>query len=75
MLAFLLVVYPRAGVVWWALAIGCAFARVRFHRHYIEDVVFGAAEGWLLSQWVFSWRWPARVAQTLLHGLRRDAGS
>ena len=59
--AFLCMLYPRARLIWLIAAIGCALARVRFERHYPEDVMVGGAIGWLVSVWVFSWCWPMRV--------------
>jgi membrane-associated phospholipid phosphatase len=61
--AFLCLLYPRARVVWLIAAISCAIARVRFQRHYPEDVMMGGAIGWMISLWVFSWCWPLRLGR------------
>lgn len=55
--AFLCVIYPQARVIWILAAIGGSLARVRFERHFPEDVLVGGAIGWAVAQWVFSWRW------------------
>lgn len=55
--AFLIVLYPRGRILWFIIAFGCALARVRFRRHFPEDILFGGGLGWLIAQLVFSWRW------------------
>lgn len=73
--AFLCLLYARARVVWLVLAISCAAARVRFRRHFPEDVMVGGALGWIVSMWVFSWCWPMRLGAWLevrIKALRRQ---
>lgn len=60
--AFLVVLYPRGRLLWLVLAVMCAIARVRFRRHFTEDVLFGAGIGWVIAAWVFTWKWPARLS-------------
>jgi membrane-associated phospholipid phosphatase len=62
---FLAALYPRARLLWFVLAFGCALARVRFRRHFIEDAMFGAALGAIMSMWVLSWHWPGRLGDWL----------
>lgn len=61
MAAFLALLYPRARRLWLFLAISCALARVRYERHYLDDVLVGGAIGWASALWVFTWNWPARL--------------
>ncbi len=50
--AFLLArLYPRTGVLWLALAAGCALTRLLAHAHHLSDVVFAAGVGWF-GAWV-----------------------
>ena len=63
--AFLAALYPRGRGLWFVLAAGCALARVRYGRHFAEDVLFGAALGGAIAAWVFSWRWPGRIGDRL----------
>lgn len=63
--AFLCALYPRGRWLWILLAAGCAFARIRARRHFLDEVIFSAGMGWLLASWVFSWGWPARLARRL----------
>lgn len=63
--AFLSALYPRGRWLWVLLAAGCAFARIRARRHFLDEVLFSAGTGWLLAYWVFRWRWPARLARRL----------
>jgi membrane-associated phospholipid phosphatase len=44
-LAMLVLLFPRARVVWYALAIGCAFSRVAAHAHFVSDVTGAALLG------------------------------
>ena len=60
--AFLVALYPRAHLLWLVLAFGVALARVWSARHFPEDVLVGAALGWAVAWWVFSWRWPLALA-------------
>lgn len=63
--AFLSVLYPEARLVWIVAAFCCALARIRFARHFPDDVLFGGGLGWAISAWVFSWKWPMRLADTM----------
>lgn len=63
--AYLCAVYGRGRILWLVLAAGCALARVRFSRHFHEDVLFGGALGWICAQWVFSWQWPMTLGSWL----------
>jgi membrane-associated phospholipid phosphatase len=63
--AVLIIAYPRARFVWLILAAACALARVRFHRHFLEDVLVGGVEGWIIGLWVCSWKWPRDVVAWL----------
>lgn len=63
--AFLAILYARGRALWFLWAFGCALARVRYRRHFIEDVLAGGALGWMIALWVFSWRWPGRLGQRL----------
>jgi membrane-associated phospholipid phosphatase len=53
--------FPRARIVWWSLAWGCAFTRVATGAHFLSDVVVAACVGWLLGALV--WRWRPRPPQ------------
>ena len=64
--AFLLALWPRARYLWFACALACAIARIGLHRHFLEDVLFGGACGWIVAQLVFSWKWPARLGEYLV---------
>lgn len=46
-------IFPRAWVVWWALAWGCAFTRVAAGAHFLSDVVVAALVGWLAGAFVW----------------------
>jgi membrane-associated phospholipid phosphatase len=41
--------FPRAWVIWWALAWGCALTRVAAGAHFLSDVVVAAVLGWLVG--------------------------
>jgi membrane-associated phospholipid phosphatase len=43
--------FPRARIVFYAAAVGCAFSRLLAHAHYLSDVVAGAAIG-IAMGWV-----------------------
>lgn len=60
--AFLCALYPRGRWLWLILALGCALARVRARRHFLDDVLFSAGAGWLLACRVFTWAWVGRLA-------------
>jgi membrane-associated phospholipid phosphatase len=53
--------FPRARIVWWGLAWGCAFTRVAAGAHFLSDTVAAACVGWLVGLWVWSWRAPVGV--------------
>lgn len=46
--------YPRASVVWLALAAGCAITRVAAQAHFLSDVTVAAVVGMLVAEW--GWR-------------------
>ena len=71
--AFLSILYARGRALWFLWAFGCALARVRYRRHFIEDVLAGGALGWMVALWVFSWHWPARIGHRLEMLLTRFA--
>jgi membrane-associated phospholipid phosphatase len=48
--------YPRARVIWWALAWGCGFTRIAAGAHFLSDVVAAAIIGWLVGAVVWRWR-------------------
>lgn len=60
--AFLWILYPRGRWLWVTLAFGCAFARVRYRRHFPEDVLVGGAMGWTIAHLVFSRAFPVKLA-------------
>jgi undecaprenyl-diphosphatase len=37
--------FPRARIVWYAAAVGCALSRLLAHAHYLSDVVAAACVG------------------------------
>jgi membrane-associated phospholipid phosphatase len=51
--------FPRAAVIWWGLAWGCAFTRVAAGAHFSSDVVVAAVVGWGVGALVWRWRDPA----------------
>jgi membrane-associated phospholipid phosphatase len=61
--AFLVMMYPDARWVWLIVTLLCGLARVRARRHYMEDILFGGALGWIIALWVFSWRWPEKLGR------------
>lgn len=42
--------YPRATIVWVALATGCALTRVAAHAHFLSDVTLGAIVSWVVAE-------------------------
>jgi membrane-associated phospholipid phosphatase len=42
--------WPRAGVIWYALAVGCAAARVLSHAHFLSDVTVAGILGYGLAE-------------------------
>jgi membrane-associated phospholipid phosphatase len=54
-------VFPRAWIVWWALAWGCGLSRVAAGAHFFSDIVVAAVAGWAVAAGV--WRWRGREAE------------
>lgn len=54
--------FPRARVIWWLLAWGCALSRVAAGAHFLSDVVVAAVVGWLIGRQVWSWHRPEAPA-------------
>lgn len=52
--------FPRARVVWWALAWGCALSRVAAGAHFLSDVTLSALVAWLIV-WLLWSRYSSRV--------------
>jgi membrane-associated phospholipid phosphatase len=79
MVAFLAAVYPKGRWIWFLLGIGTGLARVRLRHHYPEDVLCGGALGWIVAQWVFTWRWPLALGDWVVGMIsrvrRREPGS
>jgi membrane-associated phospholipid phosphatase len=48
--------FPRARLVWWALAWGCGFTRVAAGAHFFSDVAVAALLGWAVGALVWRWR-------------------
>ena len=63
--AFLCVLYRQARWLWMIAAIGAALSRVKFERHFPEDIMVGGAIGWATAMWVFSWCWPMVVGRKI----------
>lgn len=54
-------IFPRARVVWYAAALGCAVSRLLAHAHYLSDVVAAAFIG--IGAAALLWRyWAPRSA-------------
>lgn len=49
-------IFPRAWIVWWGLAWGCAFTRIAAGAHFLSDTVVAALVGWLVAAGVWQWR-------------------
>jgi membrane-associated phospholipid phosphatase len=49
--------FPRARVVWYAAALGCAVSRILAHAHYLSDVVAAAFIG--IAAAALLWRYRA----------------
>lgn len=47
--AILARLWPRARVIWYGLAIGCAVARVLSHAHFLSDVTVAGLLGWAVA--------------------------
>ncbi|MBC8134490.1 MAG: phosphatase PAP2 family protein [Fibrella sp.] len=43
--------HPKEALYWYGGAVLIAESRVGLHRHYVHDVVAGAAVGYLTAQW------------------------
>jgi membrane-associated phospholipid phosphatase len=56
--------YPRAGAVAYALAVGCALTRVLAQAHFASDVVAGGIAGWAIGYWLGVSRVPGLGAAT-----------
>lgn len=67
--AFMIALYPKGKILWLILACGCALARVRFRRHYFEDVLMGSAMGWTVANLAFAWPLPAKLANAIVKRL------
>jgi membrane-associated phospholipid phosphatase len=52
--------FPRARVVWYAAAVGCAVSRLLAHAHYLSDVVAAALIGMAVA--ALLWRYGALTA-------------
>jgi membrane-associated phospholipid phosphatase len=55
--AILARLFPRAKVVWYAAAVGCAVSRLLAHAHYLSDVVAAAIIGIAIA--ALLWRYGA----------------
>lgn len=47
--AMLARLFPRARIVWYGVAVGCALTRVASGAHFLSDAVVGALLGWLAA--------------------------
>jgi membrane-associated phospholipid phosphatase len=41
--------WPRARLIWYGLAVGCVFARVLSHAHFLSDVTVAGIIGWAVA--------------------------
>jgi membrane-associated phospholipid phosphatase len=55
--AILARLFPRAKVVWYAAAVGCAVSRLLAHAHFLSDVVAAAIIGVAIA--ALLWRYGA----------------
>lgn len=53
--------FPRARVVFWALAWGCGLTRVADGAHFLSDIVTAALAAWLVVAWIWH-AWTRRRA-------------
>jgi len=53
-------VYPGAGLVALAVAVGCGWTRMIAGRHFLSDVLIGAVVGYAVAWWVVR-RWPVKA--------------
>ncbi len=51
--------FPRARVVWYAAAVGCAVSRLLAHAHYLSDVVAAALIGIAVAALLWRYRAPS----------------
>ena len=50
--------FPRATVVWWILAIGCAVTRIGSQKHFLSDTLVSALIGMVVVRCLWNWhRW------------------
>jgi membrane-associated phospholipid phosphatase len=49
-------IYPRAGLVGYALAIGCGLSRLLAQAHFLSDVLAAAIVGWAAGTWLLRGR-------------------
>ncbi|MBA2685628.1 MAG: phosphatase PAP2 family protein [Gemmatimonadaceae bacterium] len=54
--------FPRASVVWYAAAAGCAVSRLLAHAHYLSDVVAAACIGIGVAALLWRYAAPQEVA-------------
>lgn len=59
--AMLAHLFPRARIVWFALAAGCGLSRVLARAHFLSDVVLAALCGIVVA--ALLWRWYLRRAR------------
>jgi len=55
--AILARLFPRARVVWYAAAVGCAVSRLLAHAHYLSDVVAAACVGIGVGALLWNYGW------------------
>ena len=48
-------IFPRASLVWIAMAVGCAVTRVLNHSHFISDTVISAAVAFAIVRALWFW--------------------
>jgi membrane-associated phospholipid phosphatase len=53
--AILSQLFPRAWIVWWALAWGCGLSRMAAGAHFFSDVMVAAVAGWIVGRLVAKW--------------------
>jgi undecaprenyl-diphosphatase len=62
--AILARIWPEARSIWYALAVGCALARVLSRAHFLSDVTAAAILGWVVTDWLWRRYAPAPVVAT-----------
>jgi membrane-associated phospholipid phosphatase len=55
-------IWPEARAIWYALAVGCALARVLSRAHYLSDVTAAALLGWVVTDSLWRRYAPASAA-------------